>query len=392
MTGVICARDVGGSCLARGTLWKMGISEATKGRAVKIQVLAKGLAASCAVIGAMTFVAPIAMASASPLDVAPPTTAPIVLPAPVSTAVATSVTLSIVSPYVRPGQRTEATATVKPHIAGLIVTLKKITRGHLVGVVHAQTNAKGVAVLRAAYAKVGVVPLRAFVQATPTSLASSSTRVDEHVAEQLPLTLGPLVRLALNSRGPDVLLLQQRLSELGYWLGTPNGIFGNDTQQAVYALQKVAGITPTGIVGPAFTQALNDRLLPTPRTHSGDVVEVDLTSDVVMFVHDGTVQNVLNTSTGGGYTYTQDNHSYVAETPTGIYHISRAVDGLVTDSLGQLWRPRFFVDGYAIHGDSFVPSYPESHGCVRVSNDAINWIWATNKLPFGREVWVYHTT
>jgi lipoprotein-anchoring transpeptidase ErfK/SrfK len=54
-----------------------------------------------------------------------------------------------------------------------------------------------------------------------------------------------------------------------------------------------------------------------------------------------------------------------------------------------LWRPRFFVDGYAIHGDTFVPPYPVSHGCARVSDEAIDWIWANDVAPIGTEVWVY---
>ena len=79
----------------------------------------------------------------------------------------------------------------------------------------------------------------------------------------------------------------------------------------------------------------------------------------------------------------------VAVTPTGLFRISRQVDGLVTDSLGQLWRPKYFDGGFAIHGDSSVPPTPASHGCVRVSNEAIDWIWEQNLAPIGTPVWVY---
>jgi lipoprotein-anchoring transpeptidase ErfK/SrfK len=47
------------------------------------------------------------------------------------------------------------------------------------------------------------------------------------------------------------------------------------------------------------------------------------------------------------------------------------------------------VGGIAIHGDSSVPAHPVSHGCVRVSNQAIDWIWATGSDPIGTPVWVY---
>jgi peptidoglycan hydrolase-like protein with peptidoglycan-binding domain len=206
---------------------------------------------------------------------------------------------------------------------------------------------------------------------------------------QSPPTTPPAPKLSLGDSGPAVLALQQRLSALGYWLGTPDGTFGDSTQQAVFALQKAAGISRDGVVGPNTVAALDRRARPAPRSSSGYVIEVDLASDLVMFVQNGRLEDVLNTSTGGGYTYSDGNETAIAITPVGLFHIYRQVDGTVTDSLGQLWRPKFFEGGFALHGDSYVPSYPASHGCVRVSNEAIDWIWAENLAPFGTTVWVY---
>jgi len=199
----------------------------------------------------------------------------------------------------------------------------------------------------------------------------------------------PAPTLSLGSSGAAVLALQQRLTALGYWVGTPNGTFGDSTQQAVYALQKAAGLTPDGVAGPATQAALTAGILPRARSTSGYEIEVNLSDDLVLFVSDGVVKYVLNTSTGGGYTYTDDGVTSVAETPQGVFETYRQVDGLVVDSLGALWRPKFFVGGFAIHGDSSVPPYPVSHGCVRVSDEAIDWIWASNLDPIGTTVWVY---
>jgi peptidoglycan hydrolase-like protein with peptidoglycan-binding domain len=197
------------------------------------------------------------------------------------------------------------------------------------------------------------------------------------------LTLGP------GSSGPSVRALQQRLTSLGYWNGPVNGTFGDATEQAVWALQKAAGIPRTGIVDQATESALVQGVTPHPQSSSGYVIEIDLADDLIMFVTNGRVVHILNTSTGGGYTYTQTGTTNVAITPTGHFAINRTVDGTVTDTLGTLWRPRFFTGGYAIHGDTNVPPYPVSHGCARVSNEAINWIWATNIAPVGTPVWVY---
>jgi hypothetical protein len=203
---------------------------------------------------------------------------------------------------------------------------------------------------------------------------------------QLPREVLGLSPLSLGDSGPAVLALQQQLTNLGYWLGAPDGNFGDSTQQAVYALQKAAGITPDGVVELSTYAALAEGVVPHPQSTSGYVIEIDLQDDLLMFVNNGHLQYTLNTSTGGGYIYDGD---VLAATPVGNFDIYRAVDGLVVDSLGALWRPRYFTGGFAIHGDSYVPPVPVSHGCVRVSNEAIDWIWAANLAPIGTAVWVY---
>jgi hypothetical protein len=195
--------------------------------------------------------------------------------------------------------------------------------------------------------------------------------------------------LELGDSGPAVQALQTSLSSLGYWVGVPDGTFGDSTQQAVWALQKAAGISVDGVVGPQTAAALAAGVVPKPRSTSGYVVEVDLHDDLVMVVDDGKLLYTLNTSTGGGYTYVDQGVTSVATTPIGVFHVYNVIDGLDVDSLGALWRPRFFVGGFAVHGDSYVPPVPVSHGCVRVSDEAINWIWAANIMPIGTEVWVY---
>ena len=217
----------------------------------------------------------------------------------------------------------------------------------------------------------------------PTSPAPPNTPPTTAPPPPPPPALGP------GDHGPAVLALQQRLASLGYWLGSPDGNFNATTEQAVYAFQKAAGIGRDGSVGPVTSAAVAHGAVPHPRSASGHVIEVDLARQLVMLVSDGKLDYVLNTSTGGGYNYTDRGVTYKADTPVGTFHVYRQTDGMVTDSLGQLWRPKFFDSGFALHGDTDVPPYPVSHGCVRVSNQAIDWIWANNLAPIGTEVWVY---
>ncbi len=183
-----------------------------------------------------------------------------------------------------------------------------------------------------------------------------------------------------------MLALQQRLKELGYWLATPDGSFGSLTQQAVWALQKSAGLRRDGVVGPKTMKALAAGTRP-KATLNGDGVEIDIDRQILLVVRDGAVRTILNTSTGSGeeYTSTSGNQA-IARTPRGRYKVYRGVDREVTNSLGTLWRPRFFNRGIAVHGSGNIPPYPDSHGCARLSNAAIDMIWASKLMPIGSRV------
>ncbi len=199
-------------------------------------------------------------------------------------------------------------------------------------------------------------------------------------------TAKPRTSLIRGDQGPKVLALQRRLSELGYWLGEPDGSFGSLTQQAVYALQKSAGISRDGIVGPRTKRALERGVRPRV-TLSGDGVEIVLERQLLVVVRDGRASIILNTSTGNGEEYTSTGgYRTIATTPRGGFTVYRAVDGPLTNSLGQLWRPRFFHRGFAVHGSPNIPPYAASHGCARLSNAAIDMIWARDLMPIGTRV------
>ncbi|RCW47222.1 N-acetylmuramoyl-L-alanine amidase [Halopolyspora algeriensis] len=56
--------------------------------------------------------------------------------------------------------------------------------------------------------------------------------------------------------GDDVFALQERLLELGYDAGRPDGIFGRETEQALRSFQRDYGLNPDGICGPGTLRAL----------------------------------------------------------------------------------------------------------------------------------------
>ena len=189
--------------------------------------------------------------------------------------------------------------------------------------------------------------------------------------------------------GAYVRSVQQRLSDLGYWNGTPDGQYGLLTSQAVMALQKAAGLGRDGVYGPATRRALQAGLRPQSRM-GGTGVEIDKARQLLLVVRGGRVTTILNTSTGSGQPYqTKSGGTAVATTPAGSFSVFRTVDHLDKGPLGDLWRPRYFNGGIAVHGAGSVPGYPASHGCARVSNPAMDMIWARGLMPVGSRVVVY---
>ncbi|KAA2251339.1 N-acetylmuramoyl-L-alanine amidase [Solihabitans fulvus] len=63
-------------------------------------------------------------------------------------------------------------------------------------------------------------------------------------------------QLAQPMSGDDVFTLQERLLELGYDAGRPNGVFGHQTEQALRSFQRDYGLIVDGICGPDTVRAL----------------------------------------------------------------------------------------------------------------------------------------
>lgn len=229
-------------------------------------------------------------------------------------------------------------------------------------------------------------PVDASITASTTPAPTSSSAAGP---EASPTPTSPAV-LRRGAEGPTVTALQQRLGELGYWLGPRDGRFGDLTQQAVYALQKAAGLSRDGVVGPKTRAALARGDRPSARSTAGHVIEIDLDRQLLLVVDDGKVGVVLSTSTGTFENYVSQGVTHLADTPRGHWRVYREVDAWDPSPLGRLYRPRYFnSQGIAVHGYPSVPPYPASHGCARVSLAAMDWIWEQDVMPIGARVWVY---
>ncbi len=238
----------------------------------------------------------------------------------------------------------------------------------------------------------------------PTTTVEPATTVPEVPTTTTPPNLvavapidPPLVAVG-GGGGQETARIQLRLFELGFWLQAADGSYGLTTSQAVMAFQKYMGFDATGKVDQRTADALTTMTLrPYARANAGTLVEVDKAKQLLFFVIDGKTEWILNTSTGNGKEYTEEDQNTPGEmitgvslTPSGLHKVNRErPEGWWEGDLGQIYRPKYFVGGVAVHGSNSIPNYPASHGCVRVSVPAMDWIWDSNLMPMSVPVWVH---
>lgn len=175
------------------------------------------------------------------------------------------------------------------------------------------------------------------------------------------------VTLRAGNSGPEVKFLQKMLIRNTYPAGATDGSFGYSTLQASYAFEKTKGLARDAVITPAQMTLLAMKGTPkAPRRSPDRYVDVDISRQVLFEVRNGKVKHTLPISSGNEEYYTVDGQTYKAHTPRGDFRIERKIAGKRVSRLGTLWWPSYFVGGYAVHGSDSVPTYPASHGCVRI--------------------------
>ena len=220
-------------------------------------------------------------------------------------------------------------------------------------------------------------------KAATVRVAAAHAAASAYVPARRTLTVG--------TSGSDVKALQARLTQLKYFPGAVDGQFNSNTLEAVWAFQEAQGLSADGAVGPQTERALVSPHAPQSRYPSGGSlrVEVNLTRRILVLYRNNQVALVSHVSAGGGYYYCSTNGCGHAVTPTGHYTTHVYMPGWVSVPLGEMYNPVFFIGtAYAIHGDTYVPLQPASHGCIRIPMDVANF-FHTMVNTDGTPVYVY---
>jgi len=222
--------------------------------------------------------------------------------------------------------------------------------------------------------------------AKPAAAAAPPTRTVIRRATTIAAYTPPKRNLAEGMTGADVKGLQQRLTALKYYPGPINGQFGDDTLAAIWAFQEINGITVSGVV-----DAATKRALVHPRTYKlATRVEVSQALEVLVVFKKNRIWLISHVSSGGGYYYDCGYDGCAqAVTPNGTFYTTVFMPGWVQVPLGEMYNPVFFISTeFAIHGDTYVPVGPASHGCVRIPMDVADFFYKTIATP-GTQVHVY---
>jgi hypothetical protein len=159
---------------------------------------------------------------------------------------------------------------------------------------------------------------------------------------------------APGASGPIVRLVQRRLAGLHYVVSR-SGTFDASTARAVVAYRKVRGMSRVASVTRTVVRGLLSRrgsFKPRHPDH-GKHVEVDLSRQVMALMKGKRVQRIYSVSSGK------------ASTPTVLGRFRVYSRTIGTNAHGMV-DSSYFIGGYAIHGYISVPTFPASHGCVRV--------------------------
>jgi peptidoglycan hydrolase-like protein with peptidoglycan-binding domain len=191
----------------------------------------------------------------------------------------------------------------------------------------------------------GRLTVRASHRATPAQAAmvAKARRV---------LVVSP--HAAPGARGPTVRLLQSRLAALGYAVSR-SGTFDASTARAVVAYRKVRGMSRVAVASRSVLRGLlaGRGTFKARHPEHGKHVEVDLSRQVLALLEGKRVHRIYGVSSGK------------ASTPTVLGRFRIYSKTIGTNDLGMV-DASYFIGGYAIHGYVDVPTFPASHGCVRV--------------------------
>ena len=180
---------------------------------------------------------------------------------------------------------------------------------------------------------------------------------------------------------------ERRLSDMGYWTGSLDGLFDPATQSSLIAFQKWEGRPITGQLTLDELEAIRTSTSPKAREPGYAHVEVDVDRQVLLMIKEDGRARVLPISSGNDKPFMDEGQASIAHTPRGRFLVYDKVVGWEKGQFSAMYYSNYISGGVAIHGYHSVPSQPASHGCIRIPNFAAHEV--SKLMPIGTIVLVY---
>jgi peptidoglycan hydrolase-like protein with peptidoglycan-binding domain len=261
---------------------------------------------------------------------------------------------------------------VTPYVAGQTVAVTFYLQGQKVGeeTVPVLAGVNGTGIVRFTYST-------RFGGLAEAAVAHAATAQQEAFSARSPGVRFVSDSVGPGSKGQSVRLLQSELNAFHYAVPL-NGDFDEATGHALIAYRKMVGLERVALAGKRVFELLKHGVgaFHVRYARDGRHVEADLTRQVLAEIEPGGhVYAIYPISSGKPSTPTVIGHFNVYEKTFG-----ENSDGMVDSN--------YFIRGYAIHGYHEVPTYPASHGCLRVWIPSAPAIYAWVRL--GTPVDVYY--
>ncbi len=204
------------------------------------------------------------------------------------------------------------------------------------------------------------------------------------------------------ANGPSTVADTQRiLSKFGIPTGPVDGVWGPQVAQGLCTFRQMAGLavsrgvpTDTDL---AKLRQYNERYarlsaIPaaTRNGHSTYLLAQE-TCQTMLYAKNGTYAKVFRISTGRAGYATPNGDYWLGRTypgwscstifPGDCYNHTDGENALIPwgtglfSQYGHMYNKRSFKGSYMLHGSSSVPTYPASHGCVRVTVATSDWLY-----------------
>ncbi|MGV8145906.1 MAG: L,D-transpeptidase family protein [Alkaliphilus sp.] len=177
--------------------------------------------------------------------------------------------------------------------------------------------------------------------------------------------------------GPDVMHVQERLSELGYYENEVDSIYDESLFEAVKRFQTDFGLSPDGIVGPETWNSIGlSQEIDFPISTEGYTIEIDLDTKTLKLRRFNEILKTYSVAIGKPST----------PTPVGDWQIIQKTKN-PGGPFGSKWmRLNVPWGGYGIHGTNEPLSIgtAASHGCIRMHNEDVDELY--DVVPLGTPV------